>query len=58
MKKLLTIMRQDGTVQSINLHPSFNSSEKVNKQVITPGQKAYDLAMDIAGSSYKSHNLS
>lgn len=53
----LTIIFKNGARQVINLHSSFNTSEKVNGRTVTPSVKGYTLASDIAGDQYLHHQL-
>ena len=57
MYRTLTIIFKNGARQIINLHSSFNESEKVKGRTVTPSIKGYTLASDIAGEQYLHHQL-
>lgn len=57
MYTTLTVIFKNGTRQIINLHLSFNETEKVRGRAITPAIKGYTLASDIAGEQYLHHQL-
>jgi len=55
MIKQIKIYRTDNTVQVINVTKDFNVTERKGKLTITPLSKANDIAHDIAGKQYSSH---